>query len=347
MVFSDKTTTLISCALVLAAVGSPRQSQTAFAAEGPVAQSPRTKPADTGQPGLSSSSSFDSFKNLQLVEPFTAHTLRQGEIQLGTMLDFGVFDRVMIGTDLIATAIGAPTVHIKANVYESENNSFAIGVREGYLSRSTLFWGSSRNDYEELSAKIIRPSVSWSHRVSGRLQLHSHYATAFGKISAKLSDQGKRRLYESKHPDGDFDRRRPDAAPDPIGTDAPPADTTSTPTQNPERRGSEGSPLAQRSLQIQSLLGLQSDVFQVTGEFFRKDGNKILISSRMEQVELEDLRGNITRLTIAQHWIWPSFQIRFGIGAQYLVLSGKDLDGEALDESGVLPASEFEFYWKL
>ena len=343
MVFSAKTKTLGLWVLSLAAIGSALRPWTAAGAESPVAEVPRTKPADPVQPGLTASGashSMDSFKNLQLVEPFTAHTLQQGDIQLGTMLDFGILDRVMIGTDLIATAIGAPTAHIKANVYQTENNSFAIGVREGYLSRSTLFWGSSRDDYEELSAKIIRPSVSWSHRVSGRLQLHSHYATAFGKMTAKLSDQGKRRLYESKHPDGDYDKRRPDDIPDPT-------DGTNTPTQNPERRGSEGSPIAQRSLQVQSLLGLQSDLFQVTGEFFRRDGNKILISSRMEQVELEELRGNITRLTIAQHWIWPSFQIRFGIGAQYLVLSGEDLDGESLDESGVLPASEFEFYWKL
>lgn len=271
-----------------------------------------------------------------LVEPFTAYTLPQGMLQLGTFLDYGITDRIQIGTDLLATVLGAPTLHLKANVYQNENNTFALGLREGYLSKHTLFWGGASDEFDELSAQVLRPSISWSHILSPRLKLHSHYSTGIGHMSAKLSDKGKRRLYESKHPDGDYDRRQTNSNPGSVEDE----------NGNSEKVDGEGSPLAQRSLQVQSLAGLQSDLFQITGEFLRRNGNKILVTTRMEEIALEDLKGTIARLTAAQQWIWPHFQIRLGIGLQYVVVSGHDLDGETLSESDLLPASDCEFYWR-
>lgn len=271
-----------------------------------------------------------------LVEPFTANTLPKGMVQLGTFLDYGVTDQIQVGTDLLATILGAPTLHLKGTVYQTEQNGFALGLREGFLSRQTLFWGSASEEFDELSARILRPSVSWSHILSPRLSLHSHYATGIGRISAKLSESGKRRLYESKHPDGDYDKKTKSEEPSSV-------DETSG---NTERVDGEGSPLAQRSLQVQSLAGLQSDLFQITGEFLRRDGNKVLVTTRLEEIVLEDLKGTIARVTAAQQWIWPHFQIRLGVGLQYVVVSGRDLDGEVIEESDLLPASDFEFYWR-
>ena len=96
-------------------------------------------------------------------EPFTANILPRGMVQIGSMFDYGVTDKIQMGTDLLATIIGAPTFHIKGEVYRSEENAFALGLREGFLSKQTLFWGGTANEFEELSARIIRPSVSWSH----------------------------------------------------------------------------------------------------------------------------------------------------------------------------------------
>jgi hypothetical protein len=99
-------------------------------------------------------------------------------------------------------------------------------------------------------------------------------------------------------------------------------------------------------VQVQSITGLAQERFQLTGEFTRASGNKVLVTSRIEQTEFEKLKSNFLRLTVAHQWIWSHFQMRVGIGAQYYVLSGRDLDDELIDESGVLPASDIAFYWR-
>jgi hypothetical protein len=104
--------------------------------------------------------------------------------------------------------------------------------------------------------------------------------------------------------------------------------------------------LTSQSIQVQSITGLAQERFQLTGEFSRRNGNKVLVTSRIEQTEFEELKSNFFRLTTAHQWIWSSFQMRLGIGLQYYVLSGRDLDGEQIDAAGVQPASDIGFYWR-
>src|SRR5690606_2044823 len=115
---------------------------------------------------------------------------------------------------------------------------------------------------------------------------------------------------------------------------------------NLEKSDSPTSDLTTQSIQVQSLTGLAQDRFQITGEFSRANGNKILVTSRIEQTVLEELKTNFFRLTIAHQWIWTSFQMRLGVGTQYFVMTGRDLDGEKIDETGVQPASDISFYWR-
>ena len=98
-------------------------------------------------------------------------------------------------------------------------------------------------------------------------------------------------------------------------------------TENQEKDEVGESSLTQQSIQVQSITGLAQERFQLTGEFTRRNGNKVLVTSRIEQTQFEDLTSNFFRLTAAHQWIWPSFQMRLGIGLQYYVMSGRDLDG--------------------
>lgn len=280
-----------------------------------------------------------------LVEEFTAHTLADGELKIGTDLDYGLGGGIMIGTDVVALAVGATTLSAKAQVYEHGPHVVALGLRAAYLSKSTLLWGSVDEHFDELDARIIRPSVAWTHTLSSRLKLHTFWAKGFGRIRARLSEKGRRKLWETKHPGADYDERdketqQPGESPDPE-----PTDDEGT-GGNTERDASEKSGLTSQSIQVQSITGLAQERFQITGEFTRQSGNKVLVTSRIEQTQFEDLKSNFFRLTAAHQWIWPSFQMRLGVGMQYYVLSGNDLDGEKIDEAGVQPASDIAFYWR-
>ena len=87
---------------------------------------------------------------------------------------------------------------------------------------------------------------------------------------------------------------------------------------------------------MQSITGLAQERFQLTGEFTRASGNKVLVTTRIEQTEFEKLKSNFFRLTAAHQWIWSSFQMRLGVGAQYYVLSGRDLDDDGVAAQNVL-----------
>jgi hypothetical protein len=282
-----------------------------------------------------------------LVEEFTASTLVAGEIQLGTDMEVGLTDRIMLGTDVVAAAIGATTLSTKARLYDDGEHVVALGMRVAYLNKKTVLWGSVDEHFDELDARIIRPSVSWTNRLSPRLKVHTFWAKGFGRIRARLSEKGRRKLWETKHPGADYDERDEDTE---APTDAPDAagdkDGEVSTKANQEKEASRQSSFTQQSIQVQSITGLAQDRFQMTGEISRANGNKVLVTCRIEQTEIEQLKSNFLRLTAAHQWIWSSFQMRLGIGVQYVAMSGRDLDGEEIDEDGVLPASDIGFYWR-
>lgn len=283
-----------------------------------------------------------------LIEEFTAETLSSGLIKIGSDVEFGMTDRLMIGTDIVSLGLGASSLQIKYKINDGPRHQFAFGLRSAYLSRETLLWGSFKDHFDELEAKVLRPSLSWSHTVSSRLKIHSFWAKGFGTINASLSEKGRRRLWEAKNPGEDYDARdqetqEPGPADEPSSSeDEPASDKT-----NKEREAGKRTSVSQQSIQVQSIAGLAQERFQLSGEFARKSGNKILVSSRIEQSQFEDLKSKFFRLTAAQHWIWSRFQMRLGVGVQYYVISGTDLDGEKIDEAGVGPASDIVFYWIL
>jgi hypothetical protein len=286
-----------------------------------------------------------------LIEEFTAETLPAGAIKIGSDLEFGMTDSLMIGTDIVALGLGASSLQVRYKINEGPRHQFALGVRSAYLTRETLLWGSFKDHFDELEAKIVRPSVSWSHTVSPRLKIHSFWAKGFGKINASLSEKGRRRLWEAKHPGEDYDARDQETQ-EPAtvsGDTTDPADTDNADSDknNKEREAGKRTSVSQQSIQVQSIAGLAQERFQLSGEFARKGGNKVLVSSRIEQSQFEELKSKFFRLTAAHHWIWSKFQMRLGVGVQYYVISGTDLDGEKIDEAGVGPASDIVFYWIL
>lgn len=320
-------------------------SGVAFAQEpAPVPEPPSTltkeePPKDTGRANRH-----------MLVEEFTAHTLESGELKVGSALELGLTSEFMIGTDLIAAAVGATTLSAQTTVLERGKHKFALGLRGAYLSKKTLLWGSVNEHFDKLEARVVRPSIAWTHTLSPRLQLHTFWAKGFGRIDAKLSEKGRRKLWETKHPGADYDERNKDTQ-QPTESTEPPAEGDETAedgedSENQEKASSKKSSLTQQSIQVQSITGLAQERFQLTGEFTRASGNKVLVTSRIEQTEFEKLKSNFFRLTVAHQWIWSTFQMRLGVGAQYYVLSGRDLDDELIDESGVLPASDIAFYWR-
>jgi len=286
--------------------------------------------------------------NRKLIEEFTSETLPAGEIKIGTELEFGLTDRVMIGTDVIALGIGVSSLQAKYNVNPGGKHQFALGIRTAYLSGDTLLWGSVNDHFDELDARVIRPSLSWSHDVSPRLKIHTFWAKGFGKINAKLSEKGKRRLWEAKYPGEDYEGRNKDTQEPTTTADNSNAEpSNNTGSENQEKDSGKRHSVSQQSIQVQSIAGLAQERFQLSGEFSRKNGNKVLVSSRIEQSQFEDLKSKFFRLTTAHHWIWTKFQMRLGVGVQYYVISGDDLDGEKIDEAGIGPASDIVFYWIL
>lgn len=295
-----------------------------------------------------------------LVEEFTASTLDQGEFKVGTDLDAGITDRLMVGTDITALVVGVPTFQAKFLALTQNKHSWAVGLKLAALDRDTLLWGNAQEHFTNLSARIMRPSVSWTHQISPRLKLHTFWAKGLGRVHVQLSEKGRRKLWETKHPGSDYesrDGRTQEPRPKPTTSDTPEnsetkdsgeaPDVSPTPKENQEKVASETSTLTSRSLQVQSVSGLSQERFQLTGEFTRSGGNKILLTSRIERNDIEDLRSNFFRLTVAHQWIWPQFQSRLGVGLQYYVLTGRDLDGELIDTAGVQPSSDLSFYWRL
>ena len=140
-----------------------------------------------------------------MVEYFTAATLTRGEVKLGFDLDYGVSRDLMVGTDLLATTIGAPTLQAKWRFARQGPHTLAFSLSGAWLNKQTVLWGHYADHFETLDARILRPAISWTNRISPRLNIHSYWSIGLGKPRATLSEKGKRALWEMKHPDGNYD----------------------------------------------------------------------------------------------------------------------------------------------
>lgn len=280
-----------------------------------------------------------------LVEEFTALNLAVYEIKLGTDMEVGLLPELMIGVDLVAAAVGAATFTAKYQFFADHEHQLALTLRAAYLNRKTLLWGSANDHFDELDARILRPGLAWSNVLSPRLRLHTFWAKGFGTVTARLSEKGQRQLWEAKHPGDDYEKRNRRTK-QPTTTTEDSATEAVNSTENQEKDANAESSLTSQSLQVQSITGLAQERFQLTGEFVRKNGNKVLVTSRIEQSQFESLKSNSFRLTAAHQWVWSGFQMRLGIGTQYYVMSGRDLDGELIDSAGVQPVSDIAFYWR-
>ena len=279
-------------------------------------------------------------KKTSLVEVFTANTLNEGESKLGLELNYGLSDSWMIGTDTLSTLAGIPTFYTKYQISEFSGHRFSMSLQGTWLTLDLLApWSSAKSHYHKLSAKMLRPAFIWSYQVSPRLILHSYWTAGIGSIEAELTDYGKRKSWEQKHPGKDYDQRNNPQSNEP--------DTTENPSTNQEQdKKEESSNLSRRTLELQSLFGLSTDRFQITGEIQREGGSKILITSMIEKMQLEDLKANSMRFTISQQWKNGNFHFRLGIGVMYLTITGTDLDQEKVDDHGVTPVSDISFYWR-
>ncbi|MEI6397924.1 MAG: hypothetical protein WCO71_04045 [Pseudomonadota bacterium] len=263
--------------------------------------------AATSAPGVKSGRS-------PIPDEWTASVLPLGGFAVGSLLEAGASNGLMVGSDPSALAFGARTVQAKWQVPSFGEDDWAIGVKYISASRKSLWWGDMGKRFSKLRAEIVRPSVSWSNRVSQRLIIHSFWASGFGHSEAELSPYGKEKLYEAKHGTG---------------------------------KSQDGHSFANRTMQLQSIAGFTEDRFQITAEWERNSGERILLSSRFERTRLEQLETFSMRFTLAQQWNANGFNLRLGGGPQYSMLSGKDLDGEDIKTAGWLPAADFAMYWIL
>jgi hypothetical protein len=249
-----------------------------------------------------------------IIEEWTASILDAGHTALGSVIEVGTGLHAMMGADPAALALGAKTAQMKLQLPSFGEDDWAIGVKYIAISRKSMWWGDLDRRFSRLSAKVIRPSLAWSNRVSQRLIIHSFWASGFGASEAELSPYGTQKLYEAKHGSG---------------------------------KGGDGHSFANRTMQMQSLAGFTEDRFQMSAEWERNSGDRILLSTRFERTGLEQLHTFSVRLTLAQQWSADGFNLRLGGGPQYSMLSGKDLDGEDIKAAGWLPAADFAIYWIL
>ena len=130
-----------------------------------------------------------------LVEPFTAFTLDAGEIQLGTELNLGLSQGLMLGTDALSGLAGIPSFYVKKRIWEINEHIFSLSVQGVWLTLDLLAnWSRARSHYKRLDARMLRAALIWSHRVSPRLRIHSYWNGAIGHIRAELSELGKRKI---------------------------------------------------------------------------------------------------------------------------------------------------------
>jgi hypothetical protein len=247
-------------------------------------------------------------------DEWTASVVPQGTMVLGSLAEVGIWDGVMVGTDPAAIALGAKTAQVKWQLPNFGEDDWSLGIKYISMSRKSLWWGDMSQRFSKLEAKIIRPSIAWSNRISQRLIIHSFWASGIGSSKAELSPYGKEKLRAAKHGSG---------------------------------KSGDGHSFANRTMQMQSIAGFTEDRFQMTAEWERNSGDRILLSSRLERTRLAQLETFSMRLTLAQQWAGNGFNLRVGAGPEYSMISGKDLDSEDISASGWLPAADLALYWIL
>lgn len=269
------------------------------------------------------------------IEEWSATSLGAGSFAIGTILEVGAGHGLMVGSDPAALALGVRTAHVKWQLPLDGEDAWAIGLKYSWFQRKMLYSESVREHFDELDGKFFRPSIAWSNRISSRLTIHSMWASGIGSARAELSPDGKRELWKAKHGDKPY----------PGDSDGAP-DTSSSSTGNQQKTtDDEDSAFARRTMQVQSVAGLTEDRFQVTGDWERDDGNRVLLSSRFERTRLEQLETFSFRITLSQEWVLDHFHLRMGGGPQYAMLSGKDLDGEDIKTAGWIPAADLALFW--
>ena len=247
-----------------------------------------------------------------IIEEWTASVLDAGHFAFGSLIEAGAGYGLMIGIDPSAVAFGAKTAQMKLQFPSFGEDDWAIGLKYVSIARKSMWWGDLDKRFTKLSAQAIRPSVAWSNRVSQRLIIHSFWASSFGQADAELSPYGRQKLSEAKHGQG---------------------------------KAGDGHSFANRTMQVQSIAGFTEDRFQMSAEWERNSGDRILLSTRFERTHLEALDTFSVRLTLAQQWTADGFNVRLGGGPQYSILSGNDLDGEDIKTAGWLPAADLALYW--
>ncbi len=271
--------------------------------------------------------------DVQIVEDFTAHTLAAGEFKLGLNIDIGILDRLMVGTSLLSIVAGAPRLEFKVNVWNSSKHSISTTLAGAYADENTLaIWMDSKKHFDELNAAVFQPGLTWSYSLSPDLQLHTHYRVSIGTLRVDLSEFGKRELWEAKHPGSNY-----------------PGDTSNSneETDNQEEIAASRSSPSLRTLQVQALAGLPQQQFRVVGEFKRESGHRIFVAANATWLKINRLESRIFNIKASHHWIFDNLHLRIGLGVQYQVLDGRDLDNEVLDnENSVIPIPEFEFYFR-
>lgn len=286
-----------------------------------------------GSTSLSGAEKENTPKLSPAFEEWSALALDSGSFAIGSIMEVGTGFGVMAGVDPAAIALGVRTAQLKWQLPIEGEDAWAIGLKYAWFNRQGLLSESVRKHFDELDGRFIRPSIAWSNRMSSRLTIHSFWATGFGKANAGLSDHGKREQWSAKHGSETYPGDQP--------TTTNNAATTNQQTANLDSDAT----FARRTMQLQSIAGFTEDRFQITGDWQRDDGNRILLATRLERTKLEELETFSVRVTIAQEWILDHFHLRMGGGPQYAMLSGKDLDGEQISTAGWLPAADLALFW--
>ncbi|MDQ3235801.1 MAG: hypothetical protein M3Q07_28670, partial [Pseudobdellovibrionaceae bacterium] len=206
--------------------------------------------------------------------------------------------------------------------------SLSLGLDLVRMSRDSLFWGSQKDNFAKLNVTGIHPRLVFSHAISERLIVHSSWEAGSGKGEVELSEEGKRRLWNKKYPQADYDAR----------------DENGHPVRDDGTRIHENYSITHRSLLLQSLLGLAQERFELTGEIQRSPTETLVLAAHVARFDLADLRADRFGCSLAQQWRGPKVGFRLGIGVLYQVVSGRDLDDEKIDDGRFLPTADLDFF---
>lgn len=256
----------------------------------------------------------------QLVENFTAYTLKENEYQLGLMLNYGVSDNLDFGVNTLLTIFAVPNLNFKYKFHEDSSHTLSFGLSGVWIDMNKMPQFSILNDkLETLSYKALYPSLSWTKKISPRLNIHTYWSFSIEDMNFKLKED-----YEVKtkadETDNEVTKQDETKAPDYIDRDA---------------------------IELQALLGTSGNSFQITGEYSRTDKNKILFTTILTKSSINKLNGKSIGLSVSHQWIMEHLQFRVGLGLHYLNITGQDLAGEVVDINKTQQKPEIQIYWRL